>query len=88
MVGRQPSRAATPGAELLAAPGHGLPGASSRQVSGVAEELDRTWSGVLRKVEGTSQQVRSHTSSGTSVTLSTPHRWRAPHLVLRHSSSS
>ena len=51
------SRAATPGAVLLAVPSPGLPGASSRQESDTAEELDRSWSNVLREVEGTTQRV-------------------------------
>ena len=51
------SHTATPGAVLLAVPSPGLPGASSGQESGVAEELDRSWSDVLREVEDTTQRV-------------------------------
>ena len=60
----QSSRAATPEAVSLAVPGPGLPGASSRQVSGVAGQPESSWSDVLQGVEGTTQQVRWHTSSG------------------------
>ena len=51
------SHAATPGAVLLAMPSPGLPGASSRQGSGMADELDRSWSDVVRELEGTTQRV-------------------------------
>ena len=61
---RRPSHAAAPEAVLLAVPSPELPGASSRQGSGVAGQLESSWSDVLQEVEGTTQQVRWHTSSG------------------------
>ena len=51
------SHVATPGEVLLAVPSPGLPGASSRQGSDMAEDLDRSWSDVVREVEGTTQRV-------------------------------
>ena len=67
------SHAVTPGAVLLAVPSPGLPGAPSRQGSGVAGELDRSWSDVLQEVEGTPGQVRWDTSFGASMMLLTNH---------------
>ena len=82
MASRQPSHTATPQAVLLAVPGPGLPGPSSRQVSGVAGELESSWTDVAREMEGTTQEVSWLGSSGTSVMLcTTPTSWRAHHLV-------
>ena len=69
------SHAATPGAVLLAVAGPGLPGAPSRQGSGMAEELDAICSYVSLEVEGTTRQVRCPTSSGASKhdAASSPH---------------
>ena len=67
---RQSSHAATPKAVLLAVPGPELPRASSEQVSGVAGQLECSWSGVVWEVEGNTQRVSWFTCSGTSVTLS------------------
>ena len=55
----QSSRAATPEAVLLAVPSPGLPGASSRQMSGVTGALDHSWNNVLEEVELiTTQRVK------------------------------
>ena len=82
MASRQPSHAATPKAVLLAVHGPGLPGRSSRQVSGVAGELEGSWSDVAREMEGTTRQVSWLGSSGTSVMLCrTSTRWRARHIA-------
>ena len=79
------SRAATPGAVLLAVPSQRLPGAPSRQESGLAEGLECSWSDVSSwEVEGTTRQVGWPTSSGASMMLpTTPHMRRASHLALR-----
>ena len=76
------SHAATPRAVVLAAPSPGLPGAPSRQESGMAEELDHSWSGVSSEVEGTTRQVGWPTNSSTSMMLPAKHLTVAGRLIL------